>query len=252
MTNLQNLTTPDRALEERRTDRRLLQGVPLAVGGVLAAVLLGGWVVPASLRFNADWQRIQALGDKKQELQQRRAELEQTLAQQEQAADAERRLLGLIAGSGDLSTFLAQVNLEAQRHGVQLDQLQPAAAPAPPPNARKAKTAAEKKAAEAAAAEAQGCGALAQSGFSAQRRSLVATGRYPNLLAFMRALENLSLLVVQCDLALQQPPLQGESDPTKPAPPAPPMQVRFELSLFEKGAPAQAPASGQAPAASQP
>jgi type IV pilus assembly protein PilO len=250
MTNLQNFTTPDIALEERRTDRRLLQGVPLAVGGVLAALLLGAWVVPASLRLNSDWQRIGTLKDKKNQLGLLRDQLDQTLAQKEQAADSERRLLGLIAGSGDISTFMAKVNLEALRHGVQLDQLQPVAAPAPPPDASQAKTEAEKQAAEAAAA-AQGCGALAQSGFSAQRRSLVATGRYPNLLAFMRALENLSLLVVQCDLALQQPPPQGAANPNQPAA-APDMQVRFELSLFEKGEPAPATAAGQAPAAAQP
>jgi type IV pilus assembly protein PilO len=190
MTNIQNVNTPDAALAERRTDRRLLQGVPLAAGGVLALVLLGGWVTPSSLRLYSDWQRLRTLEPKKQQLQLLRAQLEQTIDQQEKAADAERRLLGLIAGSGDISTFMAQVNLEAQRHGVRLDELQPAVA-APPPDASKAKTEAEKKAAEAAAA-AQGCGALAQSGFTAQRRSLAASGRYSNLLAFMRALENLS------------------------------------------------------------
>jgi type IV pilus assembly protein PilO len=249
MTNIQNVNTPDAALAERRTDRRLLQGVPLAAGGVLALVLLGGWVTPSSLRLYSDWQRLRTLEPKKQQLQLLRAQLEQTIDQQEKAADAERRLLGLIAGSGDISTFMAQVNLEAQRHGVRLDELQPAVA-APPPDASKAKTEAEKKAAEAAAA-AQGCGALAQSGFTAQRRSLAASGRYSNLLAFMRALENLSLLVVQCDLALQQPPSQGAPNPNQPAA-APPMQVHFELSLFEKGTPPPASASGQPPAAAQP
>lgn len=249
MTNLQNVTAPDVALEERRSPQSLLVGLPLAVGGGLALLLLGAWVTPVALQLVSDWQRVRTLDSKKQQLLLARAQLQQVMTRQEQAADAERRLLGLIAGSGNISTFMAQVNIEAQRHGVRLDQLQPALAAPAATDKTKTKEQAETQAED----EARGCGALASSGFTSQRRSLVATGRYPNLLAFMRALENLSLLVVQCDLALEQPPpKQTSRNPSQPPPPPPPMQVRFELSLFEKGTPAAAPAPAKPSAAAQP
>lgn len=251
MTNLQEANFgPDEALAERRARRRLLQGAPLAVGGVLALALLGAWVVPSIQRLLTDQQRLSSLESKVQRLPLLRAQLEQTIAQQEQAQAQERRLLGLIAGSGDIATFITQVDREASRAGVKLEELQPmAAAPAaakgkPKPGARpKPKPGAADGEADVAAAK--GCGDLARSGFTAQRHSLVVSGRYPQLLAFMRALENLSLLVVQCDLALEQPAQPPRAADAKKPEPIPPMQVRFALSLFEKGAAAVAPTAGR-------
>ncbi|WP_152669570.1 hypothetical protein, partial [Synechococcus sp. GFB01] len=202
------------ALAERRIDRRLLLGAPLAAGGLLALLVLGGWVIPTLWRIVSDQQRLAAVESKQRQVPVLRSQLKQSMAQQAQAADAERRLLGLIAGSGNVSTFMAQVNLEALRHGVQLDELQPVAAEPQPAGQGKAKPAAKEKAADNDA-----CSALAKSGFQEQRLSLVASGRFPNLMAFMRSLEQLSLLVAQCDLTLQQPMPPAAADP-KPAPPA--------------------------------
>lgn len=249
MTNLQEANFgPDEALAERRATRRLLLGVPLAVGGAAALLLLGMWVIPGIQRLRIDQERLSGLESKVQRLPLLRAQLEQTIAQQEQVQAQERRLLGLIAGSGDIATFITQVDREASRTGVKLEELQPmAAAPAAAkPGARPKPKPKPGDPDAAAATAAKGCGDLAQAGFTAQRHSLVVSGRYPQLLDFMRALENLSLLVVQCDLALEQPAQPPQAADAKTAEPIPPMQVRFALSLYEKGGPAAAASAGEA------
>ncbi len=231
MTNLQDGNTPaDAPLGERGSSRVLL--LPLGAGAVLALLLLLVWVLPQLQRLNRDQQRLAAMEEKAQRLPQLRAQLQTTIAAQERADVQRRQLLALIAGSGSLNTFMAQVNREADRHGVVLDALQPGAPP--PPVAPKA--AAGRPAAAAAQQAAGSCGRLgATPGLTASQQSLAVRGRYPNLLAFMLALERLNLLVVQCNLALEQPAPQATSGNTKAPPPLEPMVLRFDLSLFEQG-----------------
>lgn len=235
MTNPQELRAgADLALGGRRPNHLLLV-LPLSAGGVLAVLLLLVWVVPQLQRLNTDQQRLAAMEQQARRLPLLRAQLQQTMAAQERAEGQKRQLLALIAGSGSLQTFMAQVDREAQRHGVVLDVLQPQA-PAPPPAAN-GKPAAGGAAAEAAAAPASGCPNLASEGLTTTRQSLAARGRYPNLLAFMRGLERLSLLVVQCDLVLEQPaPKPASTDAKAARPTIDPMLLRFELGLYQQGA----------------
>lgn len=86
---------------------------------------------------------------------------------------------------------------------------------------------------------------MATPGLTASRQSLVVRGRYPNVLAFMRALETLNLLVVQCDLALEQPAAKAASGDSKQPPLLEPMLLRFDLALFERGQAAQPVRGGQ-------
>lgn len=239
MTNPQELNGgADYALGGQRSSRLLLL-VPLVAGAVVALLLLVAWLIPQLQRLNRDQQRLAAMEEKAQRLPLLRGQLQKTMEAQERATAQRRQLLGLIAGSGSLQTFMAQVNREAERHGVTLDVLQPAAPPPPAPDSKAGAKAAGKPGAAAPAAG--GCGALGTTaGLKANRQSLAVRGRYPNLLAFMRALERLNLLVVQCDLALEQPASQAGAGDGKAPPPLEPMLLRFELSLYEQG-PAAAP-----------
>jgi type IV pilus assembly protein PilO len=239
MTSLQDGNTPaDAPLGERGSSRELLL-LPLGAGAVLALLLLLVWVLPQLQRLNRDQQRLAAMEEKAQRLPLLRAQLQTTIAAQERADAQKRQLLALIAGSGSLNTFMAQVNREANRHGVALDVLQPAAPPPPvaPKAAAGRPAAAGAAGATAAAQQAAGsCGRLgATPGLTASQQSLAVRGRYPNLLAFMQALERLNLLVVQCNLALEQPAPQATSGNAKVPPPVEPMVLRFDLSLFEQG-----------------
>lgn len=254
MTNLQNAIPAsnggaDYALDGQRPNRLLLL-LPLAAGAVVALLVLLAWVVPQLQRLNRNQQRLAAMEEKVLQLPLLRAQLQSTIKAQERAEAQKRQLLALIAGSGSLDTFMAQVNREAERQGVVLDVLQPAAPPPPDPKAGAKPAAAGAAAgAPAAAPAAAGCGKLgATAGLAASRQSLAVRGRYPNLLAFLRALERLNLLVVQCDLTLEQPEPKAAAANAKQRPPLEPMLLRFDLSLYAQAPAARSPGSAAAAA----
>jgi type IV pilus assembly protein PilO len=240
----------DGALLGEPRSHRLLLLLPLGAGGLLALLLLLAWVLPQWQRLNGDQKRLEGMEEKAQRLPLLRAQLQSTIEAQERADAQKRQLLGLIAGSGSLNTFMAQVNREAVRHDVVLDVLQPAAPP--PPAAPKAGAKPAGAAAAPAAPAVGSCTKLgATAGLTARQQSLAVRGRYPNLLAFMRALERLNLLVVQCNLALEQPAAKAAAADAKAPPPVEPMLLRLELSLFEQGPPAR-PRGERAAVASTP
>jgi type IV pilus assembly protein PilO len=230
MTNLQDPGTGEPALATGRFSDRQLLLAPLALGGMLALALLAVWVAPQFQKLNAANQRMAQKQATAAAIPQLRQQLDQTITATQRAERQRAQLLALIAGSGDLATFLTQVDRQAQRHGVQLDLLQPAAAPAGEPN----------KPAPAAAAP----DPLASAGLAATQMQLKAVGAYPNLLGFLRAIEGLSLLVRQSGFVLQQvdPKSQPAPDPNATTPPpaaAPPAApgpgataMSFTLTLY--------------------
>jgi type IV pilus assembly protein PilO len=232
MTNPQAPAGEEPALAGSRLSPRQLLLLPLALGGVVALALLGGWVIPQLQKLNEANQRQAQKQAKAAGIPLLRQQLDQTITATQRAELQQARLLALIAGSGDLATFLTQVDRQAQRHGVQIDVLQPAAAPAGEPN----------KPAPAAAPD-----PLASAGLAATQMQLKAVGAYPNLLSFLRAIEGLSLLVRQSGFTLQQvgptagqapaaadsPASSPASPPTPAAAPAPaPTAMTFTLTLY--------------------
>ena len=246
MTNLQAPAGEEPALAGSRLSPRQLLLLPLALGGVVALALLGGWVIPQLQKLN-EANQLQA---QKQAtaagIPLLRQQLDQTITATQRAELQQARLLALIAGSGDLATFLTQVDRQAQLHGVQLDVLQPAkpkgvpGQPAPPAPA-------------ASAAPAEPPDPLAGAGLQATQMQLKAVGTYPNLLGFIRAMERLSLLVRQSGFTLQQvgptagqaaaaeaPAAAADSPANSPASPPPPAAapapaptaMTFTLTLY--------------------
>lgn len=233
MTNLQDLNGEGDALGRRFGWDRYLLVLPLAVGGVVSLLLLLAWVIPQLQTLNQDNQRL----DQKQATAARlpllRQQQQKMLVAQERADRQKAQLFALIAGSGDLATFLTQVDREAQRHGVQLDVLQPAAVA--PPDATKSGAASKKSAAkdgeptEAAAAP----DPLASAGLDRERLTLSVRGSFPNLLAFMRAIERLSLMVQQSDLGLQLQDQRGGQQKDA-AQLASPTQLSVTVTLYRQ------------------
>jgi len=188
--------------QDRVLMRRLLLWLPLGGGGVLALLVLLVGALPLFnvLQVQTSQQRDQL--EQEQRLPQIRADLARVGAQQLTAERQQRQLLTLIAGSGDLVTFLAQADNEAQRHGVQLQLFEPT--PALP--------AAEGEEADPLKAQAEGTrkqrqrqqqanatttnDPLRKAGLNSTLLLLTARGRYPQVLAFLRGMEALSLLVV--------------------------------------------------------
>ena len=237
MTNLQAPAGEEPALAGSRLSPRQLLLLPLALGGVVALALLGGWVIPQLQKLN-EANQLQA---QKQAtaagIPLLRQQLDQTITATQRAELQQARLLALIAGSGDLATFLTQVDRQAQLHGVQLDVLQPAQSKGAPGEA----------APPTPAAPAEPPDPLAGAGLQATQMQLKAVGAYPSLLGFIRAMERLSLLVRQSGFTLQQvgptagqapaaadPPASSPASPPTPAAaPAPaPTAMTFTLTLY--------------------
>ena len=218
MTNQQAPAGEEPALAGSRLSPRQLLLLPLALGGVVALALLGGWVIPQLQKLNEANQRQAQTQATAAGIPLLRQQLDQTITATQRAELQQARLLALIAGSGDLATFLTQVDLQAQLHGVQLDVLQPAKPQAVPGE-------------PAPAAPAEPPDPLAGAGLQATQMQLKAVGTYPNLLGFIRAMERLSLLVRQSGFTLQQVgPTAGQAPAAAPAPA--PTAMTFTLTLY--------------------
>ena len=237
MTNLQAPAGEEPALAGSRLSPRQLLLLPLALGGVVALALLGGWVIPQLQKLNEANQRQAQKQATAAGIPLLRQQLDQTITATQSAELQQARLLALIAGSGDLATFLTQVDRQAQLHGVQLDVLQPAQSKGAPGEA----------APPTPAAPAEQPDPLAGAGLQATQMQLKAVGTYPNLLGFIRAMERLSLLVRQSGFTLQQVgPTAGQAaaaadspanSPASPPPPAAapapaPTAMTFTLTLY--------------------
>ena len=221
MTNQQAPAGEEPALAGSRLSPRQLLLLPLALGGVVALALLGGWVIPQLQKLNEANQRQAQKQATAAGIPLLRQQLDQTITATQRAELQQARLLALIAGSGDLATFLTQVDRQAQRHGVQLDVLQPA----------KPKGVPGEPAPAASAAPAEPPDPLAGAGLQATQMQLKAVGTYPNLLGFIRAMERLSLLVRQSGFTLQQVgPTAGQAPAAAPAPA--PTAMTFTLTLY--------------------
>ena len=218
MTNPQAPAGEEPALAGSRLSPRQLLLLPLALGGVVALALLGGWVIPQLQKLNEANQRQAQTQATAAGIPLLRQQLDQTITATQRAELQQARLLALIAGSGDLATFLTQVDLQAQLHGVQLDVLQPAKPQAVPGE-------------PAPAAPAEPPDPLAGAGLQATQMQLKAVGAYPSLLGFIRAMERLSLLVRQSGFTLQQVgPTAGQAPAAAPAPA--PTAMTFTLTLY--------------------
>lgn len=235
MTNLQD--GADR--HASHVQQRLLLGLPIGVGALLAVVLAGVGVLPQWLKLQSDSERLAQLEEIKARIPLLRAQIAKTAESQDAAERKQQKVLQLIEGSGELVTFLAQLDLEASRLGVQLDLYEPVAA-LPPPTAAGTKDA-QKGDQQAAPPQSP----LEAAGLKAQRVLLTAKGSYPNVLAFLRATEKLTVLVSQSNLSLAaveppkvaaQPAVQGDQQAGNQvgtvAAARPPVAAKTELKLM--------------------
>lgn len=191
MTNLQDGAERNAA----QVQQRLLLGLPIGVGALLAVVLVGVGVIPQWLKLQSDSERLAQLEEIQGRIPLLRAQIAKTAQSLDAAERMQQQVLQLIQGSGELVTFLAQLDREAARFGVQLDLYEPVAATPPP-------AADDKKAQKGDQPAAPPKSPLEAAGLKAQQVLLTARGPYPNVLAFLRATEKLTVLVSQSNLSL--------------------------------------------------
>jgi type IV pilus assembly protein PilO len=193
MSNLQEAANRQQQLVQQR----LLLGLPIAAGGLLAVAVTAVITVPQWLGLQSNSAKLQQLEALQQQIPLLRAQLAKSSADQEQAERKQRQVLQLIEGSGEFATFLAQLDQEATRTGVRLEMFEPvtiasAAAPAPARGGN-----------QPAAAPPPPKEPLQAAGLTAQRVLLTARGSYPSVLSFMRSVEKLNLLVVASNFSLE-------------------------------------------------
>jgi type IV pilus assembly protein PilO len=274
MTNLQR---GEKAIRGA-TLRRIWLGLPIAVGGGLAALLGAFALLPQLLEMQAEQGRLAQLEQEKEQLTMLRSQLQATSQRVEKAEEQQRRLFEVVSGNGDLSTFLAMVDREAGLAGVQLDQFEPLSSVAAAGGSggggsaaggSSAAAAASRPPAPPAAAPAPAGGPAAKTvaaddleirGLSRQSILLSARGAYPALLDFLRRLERLNVLVVQSNLRLL---LEGDEADRRRGPvaaqpggdgqqPAPLPVLKVLLSLYGRPPAAAAPPGSPGAAAGAP
>lgn len=261
MTNLQQ-----RQNEAGNTslERWLLLG-PVMLGGVLALGTAVGLGWPAWQELQKEQAQVDGLRQLEQQLPLLRRQLAVERERSEKAAQQQMTLQQLIAGSGTLATFMAQVDRLAASTGVRLDlyEPQPEAQPIAPAEGGREST---ERSGDGRTPPPPKDPLLAE---GLQKRSLMvkATGKFPQLLAFLRRLESLSVLVAQSDLNLILEEVKGPeaavpaataapNQPPKPptAPKAPPktqVVLRMGVALYEN-VPETTAAAPARPAAGQP
>ena len=243
--------------------RRFWLGLPIALGGLLAFLLLATVVLPQWLALQNDMKRRSELEALRDQVASSRLQLQALDAADQKAQALQAKLFEIVTGNGDLSTFMAMLDREAKLAGVQLDLFQPQLAPPPaqpgaPASAAPA-TAPGRPPAGAAATPAP-AGQPVQPGQppvpgNAQIKGLLTTtillnarGPYPALVTFLRRLELLNVLVAQSDLVLQADKAVATASGS-PQSRQQPVLMKLQIKLYGREAPppsrAGATASGQ-------
>ena len=235
MTNLQ-AQEPKTGLQTLLTRELVLWGVPALVGGVAALGMGVFLVLPSWQKLREDEAQMVRFRALAQSVPQFRRKIERAERSHLEAQRLQSKLMSLIAGSGDISTFMAQIDVEASRSGVQLDSYEPnLVAASAQPGASPAAPAAPPAAGQAPAQP----DPLLAPGLQKTSLLITAHGPAPNLLTFLRRLEALSLLVVQSDLSLKQAVGVAPAGSSARAPSS--TTLKLNLTLYSKQAAASAP-----------
>ena len=247
MTNL----SPDQSVWRRRFSRgRILVGAPAAIGVVLAGALLAGLAWPRLGVIEEQRQRMDDLKAKEASLPQLKLQRTKTQVELQKAQQQQNLLIELVAGQGEIDTFLAQLSRESAATGVEITLYEPVpAAPADassqaPNQASKPRNTQGKGNKQTASKD-----PFAKLGYQKTAVLLQAEGPYPGLLAFLRRMEALELLVQPSDLELVAVDDASQaSDDNDQRPAAPPRtRLKLRLTFYDQTAEPVEPKAESAP-----
>lgn len=247
MTNL----SPDQSVWRRRFSRgRILVGAPAAFGVVLAGALLAGLGWPRLGVIEEQRQRMDDLKAKEASLPQLKLQRTKTQVELQKAQQQQNLLIELVAGQGEIDTFLAQLSRESAATGVEITLYEPVpAAPADassqaPNQASKPRNTQGKGNKQTASKD-----PFAKLGYQKTAVLLQAEGPYPGLLAFLRRMEALELLVQPSDLelvALDDASQASDDNDQRPAAP-PRTRLKLRLTFYDQTAEPVEPKAESAP-----
>jgi len=229
-----NLSSTQPTWSRRFSRERLLLGAPIVLGGLVALGLLAldGW--PRWQRLNAQQWRLGELEAKQSSLPLLEGQLAKAEEQERSMQEQQALLVKLLAGKGQIQTFLAQLSRIAVATGVTIELYEPV--PPAAPEAGKAGKAGKTKAAngkDTGAAKAPK-DPLAARGYEATSVLLQLRGSYQAVQAFLRRMEALELLVQSSDLEIRGVEVE-RSDANQSAASAPVLtQLKLRLSFYDQ------------------
>ena len=193
------------------TPERAVLVVPVLAGFGLSMALLSVGITPLTIRVREQSEVVEQLKTKAEflpVLHQQLAVLQRSLEEREQQLD---RLLGLVAGTSELQTFLAGLNDLARVHNVEITTTKPG-----PLERFKAFTPAQAQGQIAPPAAGGGDSPkavgdpLLNRGLEKRSAALTVTGPFQKVLAFLQALERLEVFVVISEMNIQEQSQQTE------------------------------------------
>jgi type IV pilus assembly protein PilO len=205
---------------------RILLGVPLLVGALIAAGI--GWFLlrPAQERVVLLETRVEELSALQRQLPLLDRQLVEANAKFAKAQQQQALLLDVIAGKDRIQTFLAMLDQVSRQTGVNIERYEPLAVKkadaAQPPARRNNKTKAPPPPTDP----------LLALGYRQSSIVLRVEGPYQALQRFLQQMEALELLVESSELNLQAPGNTGETDDGSPSVAITALSIR--LSFYDR------------------
>ena len=195
------MTTSTSPLAGWFSPERILLVLPIVMGAGLAVLMLTAGATPLMVQLKADQEVVEVMLRKQEGLAAARQQLQQELVELERLDQKHRRLVNLVAGEGQLRTMLAQLNLLTQRQNVRITamELQPVVRYTPPPPSPPPEAA---KSADPAEPPPPPPDPLLLTGLEKRSAVISLEGRFLDLLAVLRGLEQLEVIVLMDDLSL--------------------------------------------------
>ncbi len=222
-----NLNSSESSWKNYLTRERVLVGTPLLVGALIGAGLFALAGLPHWLESGERTRRISELKAQEQSLPLIAARVKQEQQKLVAAKQQQDLVVNLVAGRGQIKTFLTQLSRSALETGVVIERYEPAsAAPGvtdPPEQGANNQNEQDQDKAQAPPD---------MKGYEKTAVLLQVSGPYEGVLQFLRAMERLELLVQPSELELKAVPPETNADG---APAGPPLtELKLRLSFFDK------------------
>ena len=177
--------------------------LPIVGGAVLAGIIAIGAVTPVLVNLRDQKSKLDVLLSQQSELPALGQRLQDLSKQQEARQRQQDLLLTLLAGTNELTTFLAELDQLALTAGVALETTEPGAIERyVPPVDPVANGAPPPPSGNSAAASDQSLDPLLSPGLEKRSATITVLGSYTAVLSFLQALEQLQVFVIVSDLQM--------------------------------------------------
>ncbi|MDP7328084.1 MAG: hypothetical protein QF862_05545 [Prochlorococcaceae cyanobacterium ETNP7_MAG_30] len=215
------------------TRERVLVGVPLLAGGLVAGLLTCLVVMPSVDRLESQQQRLEHLRKQQASINLLPGKLKTAAEQLAMVQQKQAVLVNLVAGKDKIQTFLAQLSRESMATGVVLELYEPVSV-APPSSSAAIDEKPPGSNQKSDQEEIDAKNPLAVRGYEKTAVIFKARGSFEGLQSFLRGIEALQLVVQPSNLELiALDPKQGEDGKAK----GPALtQLKLTLTFYDKAA----------------